>query len=56
MGNSISAGMETIAAVFVVATWFVLRRRNNLKAKQIAEGAKTNGLEGDWALDFKYCL
>lgn len=56
MGNSISAGLEVIAAGFVVATWFVLRRRNQIKARQIAQGAKTNGLEGDWALDFKYCL
>lgn len=56
MGNSISAGLEAIAAVFVVATWLLLRRRNQQKDKAIATGATTNGLEGDRALDFKYIL
>lgn len=56
MGNSISAGMEAIAAVMVACTWVLLRRRNQMKAKLIAEGAVTNGMEGDEALDFKYCL
>lgn len=56
MGNSVSAGLEAIAAVFVVATWLLLRRRNQQKDKAIATGATTNGLEGDRALDFKYIL
>jgi hypothetical protein len=56
MGNSISAGLELVAAVFVVATWFILRRRNQKKEKMIAEGATTNGFTDDRALDFKYIL
>jgi MFS family permease len=56
MGNAVSAGLECIAAVFVVLTWLLLRRRNQLKEKLIAEGATTNGMEGDRALDFKYIL
>ncbi|KAF2432934.1 high-affinity nicotinic acid transporter [Tothia fuscella] len=56
MGNGISAGLEVVAAVFVIPTWLLLRRRNQQKAKLIAEGATTNGLEGDEALDFKYIL
>jgi hypothetical protein len=48
--------METVAALLTVATYFLLRRRNQQKDKLIAEGATTNGLEGDQALDFKYCL
>lgn len=56
MGNSISAGLELVAAFFVVATWFVLRRRNQKKEKMIAEGATTNGYSDDRALDFKYIL
>jgi MFS family permease len=56
MGNSVSAGLETISLVFVAMTWFLLRRRNQQKDKLIAEGATTNDLEGDQALDFKYIL
>ncbi|KAK0386111.1 hypothetical protein NLU13_5948 [Sarocladium strictum] len=56
MGNSISAGLELVAAIFVVATWFLLRRRNQKKEKMIAEGATTNGFNDDRALDFKYIL
>lgn len=56
MGNATSAGMEVVAVFFVIATWLLLRRRNAKKDKLIAEGATTNGLEGDMALDFKYCL
>ncbi|RVX72090.1 hypothetical protein B0A52_04688 [Exophiala mesophila] len=56
MGNSISAGLEAIASVFVVLTWLLLRRRNQQKDKAIATGATTNGLEGDRGLDFKYIL
>lgn len=56
MGNSVSAGMEAVAAVLVGCSWLLLRKRNAAKAKLIAQGATTNGLEGDMALDFKYCL
>jgi hypothetical protein len=56
MGNGISAGLEIIAVVFVILTWLLLRHRNQAKEKLIAEGATTNGLEGDKALDFKYIL
>jgi hypothetical protein len=55
-GNAVSAGMEVVAIFFVIAAWFVLRRRNQQKEKLIAEGAVTNGKEGDEALDFKYTL
>lgn len=56
IGNSVSAGMECVAAVLVACTWLLLRRRNAKKEKLIAEGATTNGLDGDMALGFKYCL
>lgn len=56
MGNSVSAGLEVIAAIFVVATWFLLRRRNQQKEKMIAEGATSNGFNDDRGLDFKYIL
>jgi MFS family permease len=56
MGNSISAGLEVVAILFIFLTWLLLRSRNAKKAKLIAQGATTNGLEGDKALDFKYIL
>jgi hypothetical protein len=56
MGNSVSAGMEAVAIVFVGAAWWVLRRRQAKKDKMLAEGATVNGMEGDEALDFKYTL
>ncbi|KAE9978129.1 hypothetical protein BLS_006385 [Venturia inaequalis] len=56
MGNAISAGLEVVSVIFVVATWILLRRRNQQKEKLIAEGATSNSLEGDLALDFKYIL
>jgi hypothetical protein len=55
-GNAISAGLEVVAVVFVIAAWLLLRRRSAQKAKMINEGATTNGKEGDEALDFKYTL
>lgn len=55
-GNAISAGLEVVAVFFVIAAWFILRRRTAQKAKLLAEGATTNGKEGDEALDFKYTL
>ncbi|CRK18593.1 hypothetical protein BN1708_012402 [Verticillium longisporum] len=56
VGNSISAGLEAVAAIFVALTWLLLRRRNQQKDKLIAEGATSNGMEGDRGLDFKYDL
>lgn len=56
MGSGISAGLEVVFVVFVVAAWLLLRRRNAKKDKLVAEGATTNGKEGDMALGFKYCL
>ncbi|RDW60097.1 high-affinity nicotinic acid transporter-2 [Coleophoma crateriformis] len=56
MGNAVSAGMETLALLIVVGAWWILRRRNQLKDKLIAEGVTDNGLEGDMALDFKYAI
>ncbi|KAK9367291.1 major facilitator superfamily domain-containing protein [Lipomyces kononenkoae] len=56
MGNAVSASMEAVAAVLVGCAWLLLRKRNAKKDKLIAEGATTNGMEGDMALDFKYCL
>jgi hypothetical protein len=55
-GNAISAGLEVVAIFFVIAAWFVLRKRSAEKAKMIADGATTNGKEGDESLDFKYTL
>lgn len=55
-GNAVSAGLECVAAVLYACTWFLLRRRNAQKRKLIAEGATTNGFEGDRGLDFMYGL
>lgn len=55
-GNATSAGLEVVAAGLYVASWFILRRRNAQKKKLIAEGATTNGQEGDRSLDFMYGL
>lgn len=55
-GNSISAGLEVVAVFFVIATWFIMRKRNQQKEKMIAEGATTNGHNDDRGLDFKYIL
>ena len=50
-GNAVSAGLTAVAGVLYGACWLLLRRRNAKKAKLIAEGATTNGLEGDMSLD-----
>ncbi|KAL1898439.1 hypothetical protein Sste5346_003342 [Sporothrix stenoceras] len=55
-GNAVSAGLEVVAACLYASSWFILRRRNALKKRLIAEGATTNGKEGDRALDFTYGL
>lgn len=55
-GNAISAGLTIISGFLYGACYLVLRRRNANKAKLIAEGATTNGLEGDMSLDSMYHL
>lgn len=55
-GNAISAGLTVVAGFLYGACWFLLKRRNTKKAKLIAEGATTNGLEGDQSLDSMYIL
>lgn len=54
MGNAISMGMYFLALGFVVVIYVILRRRNQIKAKQRAEGVTDNGEKGDKALDFEY--
>ena len=56
MGNSISAGLEAIAACLYITSWLVLRRRNIQKKKLREEGATTNGMEDDRGLFFTYGL
>lgn len=55
-GNAVSAGLTVVAGFLYGACWFMLKRRNAKKAKLIAEGATTNGLEGDMSLDSMYIL
>jgi MFS family permease len=56
IGNAVSAGMEGLALLLVLITWLLLRRRNQVKEKLIAEGVTDNGLQGDMALGFQYAL
>jgi hypothetical protein len=56
VGNAVSAGLTVVAAFLYGAVWFLLRHRNQQKAKLIAEGATVNGKEGDEALDEMYIL
>lgn len=56
LGNSISLAMELLAACGIVIIYFLLRRRNKIKAKQRAQGITDNGEVGDKALDFEYVL
>lgn len=56
MGNAISLAMEFIAGCGVVVIYFILRRRNATKVKQIAQGVTNNGEKGDKSLDFDYIL
>lgn len=55
-GNAVSAGLTIVAMVLYAACWLLIKRRNAMKEKLIAEGANTNGLEGDQSLDFTYML
>lgn len=56
MGNAVSLAMELSAAFGIVIVYMMLRRRNNIKAKQRAEGVTDNGEKGDKSLDFDYIL
>jgi hypothetical protein len=56
MGNAISAGLTVVAAFLYGGCWLLLKRRNVKKAKLIADGATTNGLQGDMSLDSMYIL
>ncbi len=55
-GNAVSAGLTVVAGFLYGACWLLLKRSNAKKAKLIAEGATTNGLEGDMSLDSMYIL
>ena len=48
--------MEFVAGLGVAVIYFLLRRRNQIKAKQRAEGITDNGQIGDKSLDFEYIL
>lgn len=56
IGNGVSLGFEVVAGLNIVVVYFLLRNRNLKKQKMIAEGATTNGKEGDRGLDFVYAL
>ncbi|KAJ5523383.1 high-affinity nicotinic acid transporter-like protein [Penicillium frequentans] len=56
VGNAVSAGLSVVAGLLYAACWMLLKRRNAQKAKLLAEGATTNGLEGDMSLDSMYIL
>ena len=55
-GNAVSSGLTVVAGFLYGACWLLLKRRNAKKAKLIAEGATTNGLEGDKSLESMYIL
>lgn len=48
--------MEFAAAAGIGVIYLILRRRNQIKAKQRAEGIADNGEKGDKGLDFEYLL
>ena len=54
--NAVSAGLTVVAAFLYASCWLLLRHRNAKKAKLIAGGATTNGLEGDMSLESMYIL
>ncbi|OJJ42499.1 hypothetical protein ASPZODRAFT_105236 [Penicilliopsis zonata CBS 506.65] len=55
-GNAISAGLTVVAGFLYASCWLMLKRRNARKTNLIAQGATTNGLEGDMSLDTMYIL
>jgi hypothetical protein len=56
IGNAVSAGLTVVAGLLYTASWLLLKRRNAEKAKLVADGATTNGREGDRSLDSVYIL
>lgn len=56
VGNGVSMAFEAVACCNVVFVYFLLKRRNLEKERNLADGETTNGKEGDRALDFKYAL
>lgn len=55
-GNAVSAGLTVVAGFLYGLCWLLLWRRNQKKAKLLAEGATTNSLEGDQSLESMYIL
>lgn len=55
-GNAVSAGLTVVAGFLYGACWILLRRRNKIKAKLIADGATSNGKKGDQSLETMYIL
>jgi hypothetical protein len=55
-GNAVSAGLTVVAAILYTASWLLLRYRNAKKTQLIADGATTNGQEGDRSLETMYIL
>lgn len=57
MGNAVSLAMEAFACGGILAVWFLLSRRDKIKAKLEAEGVEDNGYAGeDRGLGFRYTL
>ncbi|KAF7547213.1 hypothetical protein G7Z17_g7905 [Cylindrodendrum hubeiense] len=56
LGNAVSLSMEFLAGCGIVVIYFILRRRNQIKAKQRDDGVTDNGEKGDKSLDFEYIL
>lgn len=54
MGNAISLGMEFTAVLGIGVIYWMLKRRNQEKANQRAQGITDNGEKGDKSLDFEY--
>jgi hypothetical protein len=55
-GNAVSAGLTCVAAFLYTGSWYLLKRRNMEKEKLLAEGATSNGKEGDRSLESMYIL
>lgn len=57
VGNAVSLAMETIACAGVGLVWLMLRKRDQLKEKMIAEGKDENKYgDEDRGLKFRYAL
>jgi hypothetical protein len=55
-GNAVSAGLTVVAGFLYGSCLCLLWYRNQKKARLIADGAITNGLEGDQSLESMYIL